>query len=99
MSKKIIRPLNDRVLVQRLDAEQKTAGGILIPDNAKEKPVEGRVIAVGNGKVLDNGDRQSIYVKAGDKVLFGKWSGNEVKLDGQEYLLIKEDEIFAVLES
>ena len=99
MTKKVIRPLNDRVLVQRLDAEQKTAGGILIPDNAKEKPVEGRVIAVGNGKVLDNGDRQAVSVKAGDKVLFGKWSGNEVKLDGQEYLLIKEDEIFAVLES
>lgn len=95
---KTIRPLNDRVLVQRLEAEQKTAGGILIPDNAKEKPVEGRVVAVGNGKLLENGQRQSIAVKTGDKVLFGKWSGNEVKLDGQEYLLIKEDEIFAVLE-
>jgi len=99
MSKKTIRPLNDRVLVKRLEAEQKTAGGILIPDNAKEKPVEGLVIAVGNGKVLDSGDRQAVAVKAGDKVLFGKWSGNEVKLDGHEYLLIKEDEIFAILES
>ena len=77
---KMIRPLNDRVLIKRLEAEQKTAGGILIPDNAKEKPAEGLVVAVGNGKLLDNGQRLSIAVKEGDKVLFGKWSGSEVKI-------------------
>ena len=94
-----IRPLNDRILLKRLEAEQKTPGGIFIPDNAKEKPIEGKVIAIGNGKVLENGSRQSPAIKAGDKVLFGKWSGNEVKLDGEEYLLIKEEEILAVIES
>lgn len=93
-----IRPLGDRVLVERIAAEQKTAGGILIPDNAKEKPLEGNVIAVGSGKVLDNGTRCGLAVKTGDKVLFGKWSGSEVKLDGKEYLLVKEDEIIAVVE-
>ncbi|BBH53782.1 MULTISPECIES: co-chaperone GroES [Fluviispira] len=96
---KSIRPLNDRVLLKRLEAEQKTAGGILIPDNAKEKPVEGKVIAVGNGKILEDGTRQAPAVKSGDKVLFGKWSGNEVKIDGQDYLLIKEEEILAVIEA
>lgn len=96
---KTIRPLNDRILVKRLEADQKTAGGILIPDNAKEKPAEGRVIAVGNGKLLENGNRLPLSVKEGDKVLFGKWSGSEVKLDGTDYLLVKEDEIFAVLET
>ena len=96
---KTIRPLNDRVLVKRIEAEQKTAGGILIPDNAKEKPVEGKVIAIGNGKILENGKRQNLAVKSGDKVLFGKWSGNEVKIAGEELLLIKEDEILAVIES
>lgn len=95
---KTIKPLNDRVLVKRIEAEQKTSGGILIPDNAKEKPAEGQIIAVGSGKILDDGSRQSLAVKAGDKVLFGKWSGNEIKLDGQEYILMKEDEIFAVVE-
>ena len=95
---KIIRPLNDRVLVKRFEADQKTSGGILIPDNAKEKPAEGCVVAVGAGKVLENGSRQNLTVKEGDKVLFGKWTGNEVKLDGQEYILMKEDEIFAVVE-
>lgn len=96
---KSIRPLNDRILLKRLEAEQKTSGGILIPDNAKEKPVEGKVVAVGNGKVLENGSRQTPAIKAGDKVLFGKWSGNEVKIDGEEYLLIKEEEILAVIEA
>ena len=96
---KMIRPLNDRVLIKRLEAEQKTAGGILIPDNAKEKPAEGLVVAVGNGKLLDNGQRLSIAVKEGDKVLFGKWSGSEVKIQGQDYLLVKEDEILAVIEA
>lgn len=99
MMSKVIRPLNDRILVKRLEADQKTAGGILIPDNAKEKPAEGCVIAVGNGKLLENGTRQTLSVKEGDTVLFGKWSGNEVKIDGKDYLLVKEDEIFAVLET
>jgi chaperonin GroES len=93
---KSIRPLNDRLLVQRIEAEQKTSGGILIPDNAKEKPAEGKVIAVGSGKILDDGTRKAIEVKTGDKVLFGKWSGTEVKIDGQDYLLVKEEEILAV---
>lgn len=96
---KTIRPLNDRILLKRLEAEQKTAGGILIPDNAKEKPAEGKVIAVGNGKILENGSRQTPAIKAGDKVLFGKWSGNEVKIDGEDFLLIKEEEILAVIEA
>lgn len=96
---KTIRPLNDRILLKRIEAEQKTAGGILIPDNAKEKPIEGKVVAVGNGKILDNGARQSSTLKVGDKVLFGKWSGNEIKIEGEEFLLIKEDEILAVIEA
>ncbi|APJ04321.1 co-chaperone GroES [Silvanigrella aquatica] len=96
---KSIRPLNDRILLKRIEAEQKTSGGILIPDNAKEKPIEGKVIAVGNGKVLENGSRVVPSIKTGDKVLFGKWSGNEVKIDGEEYLLIKEEEILAVVEA
>lgn len=96
---KSLRPLNDRILLERLEAEQKTAGGILIPDNAKEKPVEAKVISVGNGKILENGKRQAMSVKAGDTVLFGKWSGNEVKINGKEFLLIKEDEILAVVEA
>ncbi|NBO38645.1 co-chaperone GroES [bacterium] len=95
---KSIRPLNDRILVQRIEAEQKTAGGILIPDNAKEKPAEGRVIAVGNGKILENGTRRPLEVKVGDRVLFGKWSGTEVKIDGVEQLLVKEEEVLAVME-
>lgn len=95
---KSIRPLNDRILVQRLEAEQKTAGGILIPDNAKEKPAEGRVIAVGNGKSLEDGTRRPLEVKVGDRILFGKWSGTEVKIDGNEHLLVKEEEVLAVLE-
>jgi chaperonin GroES len=98
MNEKTIRPLGDRVLLERIEAEQKTAGGILIPDNAKEKPLEGNIIAVGNGKVLEDGTRQSLSVKTGDKVLFGKWSGSEIKLNGKEYLLVKEDEIIAVIE-
>lgn len=93
-----IKPLNDRILLKRIEAEEKTAGGILIPDNAKEKPVEARVVAVGSGKILDNGTRRALDVKVGDKVLFGKWSGSEVKIDGTEHLLVKEDEILAVIE-
>lgn len=98
MSTKTIRPLNDRVLVKRVEAEQKTAGGILIPDNAKEKPAEGEVTAVGSGKILENGTRRPLDVKVGDRILFGKWSGSEVKVDGVDHLLVKEDEILAVLE-
>lgn len=96
---KNIRPLNDRILLKRIEAEEKTAGGILIPDNAKEKPVEATVIAVGNGKLLDDGTRRKLDVKVGDRVLFGKWSGSEVKLDGVDHLLVKEDEILAILEA
>jgi chaperonin GroES len=95
---KTIRPLNDRILVKRIEAEEKTAGGILIPDNAKEKPVEAQVVAVGSGKVLENGKHKALEVKPGDRVLFGKWSGSEVKLDGVEHLLLKEDEVLAILE-
>jgi chaperonin GroES len=96
---KSIRPLNDRILVQRIEAEQKTAGGILIPDNAKEKPAEGKVVAVGSGKILEDGTRRPLEVKVGDRVLFGKWSGTEVKIDGVEQLLVKEDEVLAIMES
>jgi chaperonin GroES len=96
---KSIRPLNDRILVQRIEAEQKTAGGILIPDNAKEKPAEGKVIAVGSGKILEDGSRRPLEVKVGDRILFGKWSGTEVKIDGIEQLLVKEDEVLAIMES
>ncbi len=95
---KNIKPLGDRLLVKRLEAETKTAGGILIPDNAKEKPAEGKVVAVGSGKVLEDGKVVKLTVKAGDTILFGKWSGTEVKLDGVEHILIKEDEVLAVLE-
>lgn len=92
------RPLQDRILVKRLEAEEKTAGGIIIPDTAKEKPVEGRVIAVGNGKYLDNGKRQELSVKTGDKVLFGKWSGTEIKVDGEEHIILREDDVLGVLD-
>jgi len=95
---KNIRPLNDRILIQRLIAEEKSAGGIFIPDSAKEKPVEGKVIAVGKGKVLDNGTIKPLEIKSGDRVLFGKWSGNEVKIEGVEHLLIREDEVLGVFE-
>lgn len=92
-----IRPLQDRILVKRLTGEEKTAGGIIIPDNAKEKPQEGEVIAVGNGKVLDDGKVRKPDVKVGDKVLFGKYSGTEVKVDGIEHLILKEDDLLGVL--
>ena len=96
---KTLRPLNDRILVTRIEAESKTAGGILIPDNAKEKPAEGRVVAVGSGKILEDGTRRALEVKVGDRILFGKWSGSEVKIDGTDHLLVKEDEVLAVLET
>ena len=92
-----IRPLQDRVLVKRLAEENKTKGGIIIPDTAKEKPLEGKVIAVGNGKVTDKGEVRKLDVKVGDKVLIGKWSGTEVKIDGEEYLILKENEILGIV--
>jgi len=93
-----IRPLHDRVIVRRLEDERKTAGGIVIPDTAAEKPVRGEVIAVGNGKILENGDVRPLDVKNGDKVLFGKYSGTEVKVDGEELVVMREDDVMAVLE-
>ena len=92
-----IRPLADRVVVKRLQSEEKTKGGIIIPDTAKEKPIEGLVIAVGNGKVQKNGKVRPIEIKAGDKVLIGKYSGTEVQLDGVEHVILTEDDILAVL--
>ncbi len=94
-----IRPLQDRIIVKRLEsADKKTPGGIIIPDTAKEKPQEGEVIAVGPGKVADDGKLKAMNVKVGDKVLFGKYSGNEVKMDDQDYLIMREDDILGVLE-
>ena len=93
-----IRPLHDRVVVRRLDEERTTAGGIVLPDSATEKPMEGMVISVGNGKISENGDFRPLDVKAGDKVLFGKYSGTEVKIDGEELLVMREDDIMAVVE-
>ena len=94
-----IRPLHDRVIVRRIDAsENKTSGGLFIPDSAKEKPQEGEVVAVGKGKLLENGSRVEPDVKAGDRVLFGKYSGTEVKLDGEELLIMREDEILGIVE-
>jgi chaperonin GroES len=92
-----IRPLSDRILVQRIEEEQTTKGGIIIPDTAKEKPQQGTVVAVGDGKLLDNGVRVTPAVKAGDKVLFGKYSGTEVKFDGVEYLILREEDILGIL--
>jgi chaperonin GroES len=93
-----IRPLQDRIIVKRIEEEEKTKGGIIIPDSAKEKPMEGEVIAVGSGKVLDNGTKQVPEVKAGDRVLFGKYSGTEVKIDDIEHLIMREDDILGVIE-
>jgi chaperonin GroES len=93
-----IRPLHDRVLVKRLEQEEKTKGGIIIPETAKEKPVEGKVIAVGHGRILDNGQKVAMDVKVGDIVLFGKYSGNEVKIDGEEHVVLKEDELYAIID-
>jgi chaperonin GroES len=92
------RPLHDRVVVRRLDAEEKTAGGIIIPDTAKEKPMEGEVIAVGPGGRNEQGQIVALDVKAGDRILFGKWSGTEVKLDGEELLIMKESDIMGIIE-
>lgn len=92
-----IRPLHDRVLVQRIEDEQKSGGGIIIPDSAKEKPQRGKVIGVGAGRLLEDGTRAAMDVQVGDRILFGKYSGSEVKIDGEEYLILREDEILAVL--
>jgi chaperonin GroES len=93
-----IRPLNDRVVVKRLEAEEKTASGIVLPGSAAEKPDMGEVLAVGNGKLLENGDRQTLDVKVGDKVIFGKYSGQTVKVDGEELLVMREEDIFGIVE-
>ena len=93
-----MRPLHDRVLVRRLEEAEQVRGGIIIPDSAKEKPQQAEVKAVGSGKMLDNGDRVPVDVKAGDRILFGKYSGSDIKIDGEEYLILREDEILAVLE-
>jgi chaperonin GroES len=91
------RPLHDRVVVRRIEADQKTAGGIIIPDSAQEKPSEGEIIAVGDGARDDNGERIALDVKAGDRVLFGKWSGTEVKIDGEDLLIMKESDIMGII--
>ena len=91
-----IRPLQDRILIQRVEEEEKTSGGIIIPDSAKEKPQEGRVIAVGKGKVLDNGSIAPLEVAEGDRVLFGKYAGTDVTLDGEDYVILREDDVLAI---
>jgi chaperonin GroES len=93
-----LRPLQDRILVQRVEEETTTKGGIIIPDTAKEKPAEGKVKAVGNGKVGDDGKRVALEVKVGNRILFGKYSGTEVKIDGEEYLIMREDDVLGVIE-
>jgi len=93
-----IRPLHDRVIIKRLEADTISAGGIVIPDSATEKPIKGEVIAVGNGKILESGEKRALDIKAGDKVLFGKYSGTEVKVDGQELLVMREEDVMAVIE-
>jgi chaperonin GroES len=93
-----IRPLQDRLVVKRVAEEERTKGGIIIPDSAKEKPVEGEVVAVGNGKVLEDGKVHPLDVKAGDRILFGKYSGTEIKLDGVEHLILREEEVLGIVE-
>jgi chaperonin GroES len=94
-----IRPLQDRVIVKRVKEEEKTKGGLYIPDTAKEKPIEAMVVAVGNGKVLEDGTVRKLDIKAGDRILFGKYSGTEVKIEGEEHLILREDDILGVIES
>jgi len=93
-----IQPLHDRILVKRIDEEEKSKGGIIIPDTAKEKPQEGKVIAVGKGRVLDDGNVRDLAVRKGDKILFSKYAGSEIKLDGEEHIIIREDDVLAILE-
>ena len=92
-----LRPLHDRILIRRIEESEQMRGGLYIPDTAKEKPQQGEVVAVGNGKMLDNGERVSLDLKPGDKILFGKYSGSDIKLEGDEYLILREDEILGVL--
>jgi len=93
-----IRPLQDRIIVKRIEEEEKTKGGIIIPDTAKEKPMEGEVIAVGKGKILENGKKQPLEVKAGDRILFGKYAGTEVKIDEVEHLIMREEDVLGIIE-
>jgi chaperonin GroES len=93
-----IKPLHDRVIVQRIQEEETTKGGLIIPDSAKEKPIEGNVLAVGSGKTMDNGQVQPLEVKKGDRVLFGKYAGTEIKIEGEEHLIMREDDIIAIVE-
>ena len=93
-----VRPLHDRLLVRRLEPKETARGGIIIPDTAKEKPMEGKVLAVGNGRVLDSGKKISVDVKVGDRILFGKYSGTEIEMDGEEVLVVREDEVLAIVE-
>ena len=93
-----VRPLNDRIIVKRLEEEEKTKGGIIIPDSAKEKPVEGKVIAVGDGRINKDGKKIPMEIKKGDRVLFAKYGGAEIKMDGEEYLMMKEDDVLAIIE-
>jgi chaperonin GroES len=92
-----VRPLHDRLLVRRIEEKEAARGGIIIPDTAKEKPMEGKVLAVGNGKVLENGTKLALDVKVGDRILFGKYSGTEIKIDGEEVLIVREDEVLAIM--
>ena len=93
-----VTPLQDRVIVKRIEEEETTKGGIIIPDTAKEKPIEGKVVAVGGGKLLDNGKKQPLEVKKGDKVLFGKYAGTDIQIEGEEHLIMREDDIIAIIE-
>jgi chaperonin GroES len=93
-----VKPLRDRVMVKRLEEAEQKVGGIIIPDSAKEKPQQAEVVAAGSGRLLDNGERVALSVKAGDKVLLGKWSGTEVKIDGQDYVILKEEDILGVIQ-
>ena len=94
-----VTPLNDRVVIKRLEEEGKTKGGIIIPDAAKEKPQEGIVVAIGDGKTLESGQKAPLTVKTGDKILFGKYSGTEIKIDGEEHLILREDDVLAIIEA
>ena len=93
-----VKPLNDRILIKRIEEETKSAGGIIIPDTAKEKPIEGKVVAVGAGKILENGTKLPLEVKKGDKILFGKYAGTDIKVEGEEHLIMREDDIIAIVE-
>ena len=93
-----LRPLNDRVVVKRMEEEQKTAGGIIIPDTAKEKPIQGEILAAGNGRIMEDGTRRALDVKAGDRILFSKYAGTDITVEGQEVLIMREDDILAIIE-